>query len=108
MLFTYRERDNLASSSAISGILSTGGAVISTNYTDSTVTNGQLYYYVVSAVNAGGVEGPNSTYVSAMPTAVTVPSPPTAVSADSGPLDAKATVTFSGASAVAIRSPATP
>jgi len=38
----------------------------STSYTDTNVLNGQTYYYVVSAVNAGG-EGPNSAEVSATP-----------------------------------------
>ena len=42
-------------------------ATVSTNsYTDTTVFNGQTYYYVVSAVNAGG-EGPPSNEVSATP-----------------------------------------
>jgi subtilase family serine protease len=36
--------------------------VTATTYTDSAVTNGGTYYYVVSAVNASG-EGPNSTQV---------------------------------------------
>lgn len=42
----------------------------STSYTDTNVINGTTYYYVVSAINAGG-EGPNSAEVSA-----TVPIPP--------------------------------
>ncbi|MGO8929921.1 MAG: fibronectin type III domain-containing protein [Limisphaerales bacterium] len=44
----------------------------STNYTDSGVLSGTTYYYVVSAVGAGG-EGPNSAQVSA-----TLPLPPVA------------------------------
>jgi hypothetical protein len=50
-------------------------ATVSTNsYTDTTVLNGQTYYYVVSAVNAGG-EGPPSNEVRATPPlpAVTTP-----------------------------------
>ena len=41
-------------------------SVVSANYTDLTVTNGQTYYYVVSTVNAG-VESINSSEVSASP-----------------------------------------
>ncbi len=37
-----------------------------TSYTDTTVTNGTAYYYVVSAVNSGG-ESANSSQVSATP-----------------------------------------
>ena len=50
-----------------SPIATTGTA---TSYTDTTVINGNTYYYVISAVNAGG-EGPNSAEVS-----ITVPLPP--------------------------------
>src|SRR5262249_7636839 len=48
----------------------------STSYTDTPVTNGLTYYYVVSAVNSGG-EGGDSSEVSATPQA-TAPAPPTA------------------------------
>jgi alpha-L-rhamnosidase len=40
--------------------------VTGATYADTTVTNGVTYYYVVSAVNSG-VEGSNSTQVSAVP-----------------------------------------
>ena len=46
--------------------------ITGTSYTDTTVLNGQTYYYVVSAVNAGG-EGPPSNEVSATPP---IPPPP--------------------------------
>jgi cellulose 1,4-beta-cellobiosidase len=42
--------------------------VATTSYTDSTVTNGTTYYYVVSAVNSFG-ESPNSNQASATPQA---------------------------------------
>jgi len=56
--------------SAVSGgpyaTLITG--LTTTNYTDTTVSNGMIYYYVVSAVRAG-LESPNSAPVSALPSA---------------------------------------
>jgi Fibronectin type III domain len=48
------------------------GSTPSTTYTDTNVLNGTTYYYVVSAVNAGG-QGPNSAEVSATPP---IPPPP--------------------------------
>jgi hypothetical protein len=46
----------------------------STNYTDTSVLDGTTYYYVVSAVGAGG-EGPDSAQVSATPPLPPVPDP---------------------------------
>ena len=40
-----------------------------TGYLDDTVTNGVTYYYVVSALNAQGIESSNSAPISATPTA---------------------------------------
>ncbi|MEJ0005608.1 MAG: fibronectin type III domain-containing protein [Steroidobacteraceae bacterium] len=53
-------------------------------YVDSTVANGTVYYYVVSALNAGGQSG-NSTEVSAAPVAPSAPPPvPTNLQATAG------------------------
>ena len=43
-------------------------------YSDSTVTNGIAYYYVVSSLNAAG-ESANSTEATATPVAPTAPPP---------------------------------
>ncbi|MBE1443770.1 pectate lyase [Paenibacillus sp. OAS669] len=51
--------------------------VTGTSYTDKELTNGTTYYYVVSAVNAGG-ESANSSEVSATPTAPVTPVEPPA------------------------------
>jgi fibronectin type 3 domain-containing protein len=52
---------------------------VSNSYTNTGLTNGTTYYYVVSAVNGGG-ESPNSAQVSATPQAAP-PAPPTALTA---------------------------
>ncbi len=55
-----------------------------TNYTDTGLTDGTTYYYVVSAVNSAG-QSANSNEVSATPvSAVTVPSVPTGLTATAG------------------------
>ena len=59
--------------------VSGAGAVTGTNYTD-TVAGGATYYYVVSAVNAGG-ESANSSEVAATPTLV-APGAPTGLAAN--------------------------
>jgi phosphatidylinositol-3-phosphatase len=58
-------------------------SVTSTGYTDNAVSNGTTYFYVVSAVNAGG-EGPNSSQVSATPF-LSPPAAPTNLTATGGP-----------------------
>lgn len=42
------------------------GNITSTSFLDTTLTNGVTYYYIVSAVNAGG-EGPDSAQISVTP-----------------------------------------
>src|SRR5438034_2041403 len=62
------------------------------SYTDSAVTNGQTYYYKVTAVNAVG-EGPRSNEASGTPTSSqTVPAPPRQLNATPG--DAQITLTW--------------
>lgn len=62
-------------------VVSTSGAVTTTRYSDTAVANGTTYYYVVSAVNAGG-EGANSAQTSALP--VAPPTVPTGLGAIAG------------------------
>ena len=53
------------------GYATVGGSA-STNFTDSTVANGTLYYFVTTATNAGG-ESPNSVQVAVRPVSFTPP-----------------------------------
>nr|WP_224753658.1 glycoside hydrolase family 6 protein [Paenibacillus terricola] len=58
--------------------------VTGTTYTNTGLTNGTTYYYVVSAVNSAG-ESSNSSQVSATPVApATVPAAPTGLTATAG------------------------
>ncbi|MGC4065266.1 MAG: trypsin-like serine protease [Polyangiaceae bacterium] len=51
------------------------GTTKTTSFTDTTVTNGTTYYYIIAGVNPVG-EGVGSTMVSAKPTQPTVPTEP--------------------------------
>jgi predicted secreted protein len=68
-------------SSASGGPYSSVGTPTTTSYTDSGLSNGTTYYYVVSAINSAG-DSPDSTQVSAMPNAP--PAAPTGLSASAG------------------------
>ena len=57
--------------------------VATTSYTDTTVSNGTTYFYIVKAVNANGQSGP-SNEASATPTAPTKPAPPASLTATPG------------------------
>ena len=54
-------------------IISTPGAVTGTTYTDSGLTNGTTYYYVVSGVNASATQSADSAQASAIPVPVLQP-----------------------------------
>jgi hypothetical protein len=65
---------NVKRSPSDGGPYTTISSASGTNYMDTAVINGTTYYYVVSAVGAGG-EGPNSAQVSARPPLPPVPDP---------------------------------
>ena len=73
---------NVKRSTTSGGPYTTIASPTTTSYTDTGLTNGTTYYYVVSAVNAAG-ESANSTQASATPQLV-VPSTPTNVTATAG------------------------
>ena len=73
------------------------GTANTPGYLDSTVTGGTKYYYVVTAVNAGGESG-NSNEASATPT-ITPPATPTGLSAAAG--DKQVALTWSASTGAA-------
>ncbi len=84
---------NVKRATATGGPYATVAAVTTTTYTDTGLTNGTTYYYVVSAVNAAG-ESPNSTEVNATPEP-SLPPAPTNLSATGG--NAQVTLTWNAA-----------
>lgn len=75
---------NVKRSTTTGGPYSTVSSPSATNYTDTGVTNGTTYYYVVSAVNSSG-ESANSAQASATPSAPgAAPAAPTGLQATAG------------------------
>jgi len=70
---------NVKRATVTGGPYTTVGSPVGTSFTNTGLTNGTTYFYVVTAVNASGESG-NSAEVSATPQAV-APAPPTGVSA---------------------------
>lgn len=68
------------------GPYSTIASPTTSSYSDSGLTNGTTYYYVVSAIDAGNNESPNSSQVSATPSDIYA-AVPYSTSFDSGSLD---------------------
>jgi hypothetical protein len=74
------------------GSLATG--LTATTHVDATVANGTTYFYVATAVNAGG-ESPDSNQASATPSAPTAPPAPAGLTASPG--KKRVTLTWSAA-----------
>jgi fibronectin type 3 domain-containing protein len=75
---------NVKRATVSGGPYTTIATTSTTSYTNSGLTNGTTYYYVVSAVNTGG-ESANSSQLSATPQPPAAPVAPTNVNASSGP-----------------------
>ena len=86
---------NVKRSTTAGGPYTTVANVTSTAYTNTGLTNGTVYYYVVSAVNSGG-ESANSSQVSATPQVATVPGTPTGLTASAG--DSQASLSWTASS----------
>jgi subtilisin family serine protease len=85
--------------STVSGAETTvASGLTTTTYTDTAVTTGVKYFYIVSATNAAG-ESPNSSEVTATPTApaTIAPAAPTGLAATTGPGLKKITLAWGAA-----------
>ena len=83
---------NVQKSTVSNASFATVATVTGTKYTDTAVSNGYIYYYEVSALNANG-KSANTSQVYAIPAGL--PVAPTTVTAQAG--NTQATVSFSGA-----------
>ena len=88
---------NVKRSTTTGGPYTTVGSVTASPFTNTGLTNGTTYFYVVSAVNSAG-EGPNSAEVSATPQP-SVPPAPTNLSATGG--NAQVALTWTAAAGAA-------
>jgi len=81
---TFATGYNVKQSTTSGGAYVTNASLSLTSYTDTAVTNGVTYYYVVSALNSGG-ESTNSAEVSVLPVSMAPPQITSGIS-DSGQL----------------------
>ena len=88
---------NVKRSTTNGGPYTTVASPTSNSYTDTGLTNGTPYYYVVTASNGCNESAPSS-QVSATPVSVSVPPAPTGLSASTGPGAKKITVSWNAVS----------
>ncbi len=75
---------NVKRSTTSGGPYTTVASPTTSTYTDTGVTNGTAYFYVVTAVNSAGESGPSSQVTATPTTPVTIPAIPTALQAAAG------------------------
>ena len=84
---------NIERSTTNGGPYTTVGSPATTSYTDTGLSNGTTYYYVVAAVNSVGTSG-NSNQASATPAGATAPTAPSNLVATGG--NTQVTLSWSG------------